>query len=489
MLAALTTPSREPASPAAKNLPPTAASANLPLPVTVSASTSLAPLSRRPWLWLAVLVLIALVGAAYLWLRPPARTRLEFRHHWTGGNSALAAGILKNFAATHPEIDLQPIAVHNHWAKQYLVESMQNRTLPDVFTMSTALVAMVNQDDHLLPLEPLARATGDDLTRLFPARELDGLSTGGALRALPLSGRFSGATLLINLDVVDQAGLTTPILRVRTWGEFTELSRQLVAALNPPGELQIAAWNPLFDRGYPMVAALCYGRTPIISADGRTSLLDRPEVLPAWQAIEHYFHEVYGAHGGAAALIQWRHRHGGFALGTMHVPFAQGKVAFNFAGLPAIAAHRKINPEARIASRLIPGLAGPVLLPGRPVSAVGISRQSPNPAAAWQLVRYLTLTAEGNQAINLAGGTPSAIPALTDTAEYQRRHGAAWTEAFATTEHLPPEQILFEAEWNDQFNLEYLSRRATGEPLDRTIQHLHQMLQTWLDRRRQPAAP
>lgn len=444
--------------------------------------------ARRPWrkgtlaaLILAVLTLFAL---AYGYGRQPARTRLEFRHHWTGTYANLASDSLQRFAATHPHIDLQPLAVHNHWSKQYLLESVQNNSLPDVITMSSGLVDLINHDaDLLLPLEPLARSTGDDLARLLPARELIGLSPRGELRALPLSARFSAATMLINLDVVEQAGLSIPAQRIRTWAEFTDLSRQLVDALNPPGQLNIVAWHPLFDRGYPMVGVLSYGHTPIISADGRTSLLDRPEVRAVWLEIERYLRTVYDSHGGIAALLQWRQRNGGFSVTTTHTPFAHGRVAFNFGGLQAIAAQQKLNPALRVISHPIPGLNGPILLPVRSVGCIGISRQCRDPAAAWQLVRYLALTREGNSPVNFANGTLSAVPELNDLAAYQKSYGPAWTEAQALTEHLPSGQITLEVQWLDEFNLDFLSHRATDEPLDRTIQRMHLALQTWLDQR------
>lgn len=442
------------------------------------------PVARwRLGLAVATVLLVLSAAGAWHWLRPQ-RTKLEFLHSWTSLHAPLAQKILARFTSQHPRIELQTIAVHSQWSKNYLLESLHNGSLPDIFVLSSGFINELDPAQNLAALDQLAQADGVDLNALLPARELAGFRIDGHVRALPFTARSTAAMLVINLDLVERAGLATPALRIRNWAEFTAVSRQLVDALNPPGELHIVAWNPLLDRGVPALAALSYGDAAIMTPDGRTSLLDQPAMRPSWEAIEYYLHEVYNRHGGIKALIKWRHEHGGFASHTAQAPLAQGLAVFNFAGLWGIGAHQKANPAVRLAARPFPGLHGPVVLPAGNVACISINRHCPDPAAAWQLVRYLTLTAEGNGELNLAAGTLCALPALNDLAAYRRKYGPVWEDVAPISTDVPSGRLLFDADSIERLTLDYLRLSAADTPLAETIRQVHRNYQAVLDQRR-----
>ncbi len=441
------------------------------------------PQLTRRLLYVILLVLaVAAISYAVLKQQSTGRVRLELFHIWSGLRLNHVTDALNAFSQTHPEIEVHSNTVNTAWARPYLMDASKNGYLTDVVMVNAGWVNDINSAQTMMDLKPFLDADNINIDNLIPENELESGRSGNAIYLLPFSARSTSALLYINENLTAKAGLAGEALELKTWDQFIEVSKRLVEKLNAPGELETIAWNPLLDRGIPTVALL--GKSlgaDTQSADGRFAMLDSLEMEPAWQAIDRYVTEVYGSRGGFRALLEWRNRYGGFASNTAFLPFAHGRCAFSIGGLWAFGIHAKITPKLAQAVRPIPGINDRIPLFRSNTWLLGISKNTPNPQAAWKLLRFLTLEEEGNRKLNLAFGLIPAVTKYQDPEPYLKLYGPRWNQVIPYQSNQNTPVVEFNADYIEPINISLLTNRAIGLPLDEVIGRMQAEMQGYIE--------
>ena len=98
---------------------------------------------------------------------------------------------------------------------------------------------------------------------------------------------------------------------------------------------------------------------PIISDDGKTSLINTPGVVETMRKFDQYIQEVYGKFGGYKALLEWGSRVAGVDTGGAQVqPFIKEAQAFYVSGSWTIAQTKAGNPDLEFGILPVPGFKG-----------------------------------------------------------------------------------------------------------------------------------
>ncbi len=432
----------------------------------------------------ALILGICTVLAAGIWLlNKPGQSRasIVFFHVWSGWKEVPAEKALAEFAQKNPDIEIQSQVVNPLWANPYLFDAARNGYLPDVLTLRTSWQDNLDPEKNLLDLTPYINADNIDLETLISKEELDGTKINNKLYLIPFSARSTSALLYINETLATQAGLNAEALGLKTWDEFIALSKILVDRLNPPGQLEIVAWNPLLERGIPTFAILAQSLgIETQSADGTQALIGQPTMFPVWQAIDRYITEVYGSRGGARALLLWRNRYGGFATSSAYLPFAHGRCVFSISGSWAFGNHASASPQLQQAVRPVPGFSRPIPLYRSHAWRIGISKKTTNPHAAWRLLRFLTLEQAGNQRLNLEYALQPAITKYQSSEHLTRLFGQRWQEIAPYLKNQNAPTIDFKADYISPLYLTFITQRASGQSLEKTVARLQSEMQGYL---------
>ncbi len=434
---------------------------------------------------IAIALLLCAITALGFWLfkRPSGeKNRIDFFHVWSGLRTAHADDALDRFLAANPDIEIHRHAVNPSWAKPYILDAARKGYLTDVVMINAAWAKEIDPDNTLLDLTPFLEAEDIELQKMIPPAEVVEGMINNRSHLIPFSAQSVSSLLFINEKLTAQAGISDDALNIKTWDQFIDLSKILVEKLNPPGELETIAWNPLLDRGIPTIALLAKSLgLETQTADGRFALLDTAEMYPAWVAVDRYITEVYGSRGGAHALLRWRNRYGGFSTNSAFLPFAHSRCAFSISGLWAFGIHARITPNLAQSVRPVPGLHKPIPLFRSHSWQIGISKTSTNPEAAWKLLRFLTLEEDGNRNLNIAFGLIPAISAYQNPEPYLKLYGPRWKQLLPYIEHSPASVADFNADYIEPIALSFLTLRASGLSLEQTITKLQSEMQSYLE--------
>jgi ABC-type glycerol-3-phosphate transport system substrate-binding protein len=402
-------------------------------------------------------------------------------HHWDGRNLVLHNALLDRFRAAHPKIRVESTFVHAEFLRRRWLAALKSGALPDLLVINSAWLRVLHADRELRDLMQLAKA--DELRlqgRLLP-RDYDRCLHDQKLLALPLTSAAGGTMLYYNKSVLARAGQATRIAP-RNWAEFTELSRLLVARLNIESEgLRVVAWDPFSYSGSQTIVALALGaNAPLISRDGRTSLLREQGVQKVFEAFEAYVETVYGPLGGHRALLKWRQRRGAVNVTSPLSPFVAGTQAFTLSG--AWLAGNLINatprPDFDVAA--VPGIErmhGGIAANGWAYAM----RAEPNDTeAAWELLKYLTVDAEGNGRMAVEAQRPSPIRSVNDSQAYTGM-GELWESMRQCMAMDIPYPYSVDSDQLSVFLEEYPFHRLRGMAIAAILQNYHLRLQANLD--------
>ncbi|MDX2121309.1 MAG: ABC transporter substrate-binding protein [Gemmatimonadota bacterium] len=389
--------------------------------------------------------------------------------------------LLQRLAEFHPKLRAEAGTVASNNLREKLIKAARQHTLPDLFLINSAWMQDLGGEDNLLDLAPLAAADGLDPANLLVPHDFARCHRHGRLLCLPAVSARGTSMLFVNRVLLDRIGLTeTP--RFANWAEFTDASRRWVAQANGSDNLEYIALDPFMGPGMVIHTSLALGiNAPIITEDGRRSLLDSPGSLRAAHALDHYVRDVYGAFGGYRALLQFRFRFAGqhrqpsfYAL-----PFTRSFANISAAG--SIVAFQQLGvPASRLAVQPVPGLDR---LHGGILShslAYALNRHSPRRAAAWQTLRFLTLDPEGGGRFCLDYRRPAHLRAIND-GQYRQLIGEAWDGVKQAMEL----DIPYQASTDDEFLRYHIftipMRRLQGESIETIFRDLCLKHQARLD--------
>jgi multiple sugar transport system substrate-binding protein len=279
--------------------------------------------------------------------------------------------LFEEFQRTHPEIDFRVLHITGKYEDKIKV-MFAGKVAPDViFMYPTALASWV----ELGALEPLDDylARSDDVSRedYFPAM-LDTFTYKDKLYGLPKDA--SATLMLYNVDMFEKYGLSTPDEHWN-WANLLSAAKELTRDTN--GDGRIDQWG-MFP--YPWWIFVWQNGAHILNEAGTECLLLEPkavEALEFWAALR-WKHGVTPTPEATQDIDGWRL----FALGRVGLYFQMYPIVSQLRGRCAF--RWDIAPMPRGPGRRATDAVG---------SALAVTRQSRNKAAAFEWVRWLTSSA------------------------------------------------------------------------------------------------
>jgi ABC-type glycerol-3-phosphate transport system substrate-binding protein len=218
--------------------------------------------------------------------------------------------------------------------------------------------------------------------------------------------------LYVNRDLFRRAGLD-PDRALKDWGELRDLATRLtqrngdaIAQLGYSVHLEFA-----FQHFASNWLALTGGA--LLDAAGKKALLDSPESVAALE----YLFDLSRALGGGATLAAFQREQG-----NPH-PLPLGKLAIESRGTPWWYTFKQAQPGLDLGILLTPAAGGKRVRFGAGDGwAYGQPKAGPSVEAAWRVLRFFTLEADGAGAFVLDQLRPSPVKALNENPEYRRQH-------------------------------------------------------------------
>lgn len=292
-------------------------------------------------------------------------TRLTF---WAMGNEGTnVPRLIPAFEAANPgiKVEVQP----QPWsaAHQKLLTAYAGNSLPDVSQIGNTWVAEMAA---IGALSPLPGAAADLLTDQFPA-VLDTNRIDGRVVATPW---YVDTRLIFHrTDLLAQAGYVTLPMTWTEWKAAMQAVRRVV------GPDKYAILLPLNEFEQLLTFGL-QGDQPLLRDDATRGNFSSPSFEAALAFYKSLFDE------GLAPVAS------SSQISNVWTEFARGWFSFYFSGPWTIGDMKsRLPPEAQPhwTTAGVPGPTGPgASAPGG--SSLAVFRSSPNPGAAWKLVRYLS---------------------------------------------------------------------------------------------------
>jgi multiple sugar transport system substrate-binding protein len=327
---------------------------------------------------------------------------IEFWHFFTDREAAAIDGVVKDFEAKYPQIK---VTVKSGQDDDKMTQAIGAGKGPDVgLSYSTDIVGKFCNSGAWQDLSGYVKRDNIDLNNIpGPVREYTEFQ--GKRCTMPFLSDAYG--LYYNKTMFAAAGITDP---PKTLSELTADAKKLTK-LNPNGSIKVAGFNPLY--GFYENSAAHFAPmagAKWLTSDGKSAIGTDPgwKDIMAWQKpLIDWF--------GYAKLTKFQSTFGDeFSADNA---FEKGQVAMNLDGEYRIAFIKADKPtlDYGVAPMPVaddhPELYGSGYITG---NVIGISKNSTNPEAAWQFIKYLTTDTAA--VVKLANGIkniPTTNAALT----------------------------------------------------------------------------
>jgi multiple sugar transport system substrate-binding protein len=324
---------------------------------------------------------------------------IEFWHFFTDREADTLQSVVDDFEAKYPQVK---VVVKSGQDDDKMTQAIGAGNGPDVgLSFSTDIVGRFCSSGAWRNLTPYLERDGVDLNDI-PAPVRQYTAYDGKRCAMPFLADAYG--LYYNKKMFAAAGISKP---PKTFSELTEDAKKLTTR-NPDGSIKVAGFDPLYDfyeNSAAHFAALTGARW--LTDDGKSAIGgDKAwQSLLTWQKglIDYY---------GYDELTKFQSEFGDeFSADNA---FERGQVAMNMDGEyrdAFISADAPDDLDYGVAPMPVaddrPDLYGAGYITG---NVIGISKNSKNPEAAWEFVRYLTTDTAA--VVKLANGIKN-IPTLT----------------------------------------------------------------------------
>jgi|HubBroStandDraft_3_1064219.scaffolds.fasta_scaffold40261_1 multiple sugar transport system substrate-binding protein len=438
------------------------------------------PRLRRAWLpALAVLLPLAAACAG------PARSESVTLRFWAlGREGEVVQELMPEFERSHPGIRVLVQQIPIIAAHEKLLTAFVGRTTPDLAQIGNTWIPELATIGALSPLDDRlgrSRALAPDQ---FFAGVWDTNVIGGALYGVPWY--VDTRLLFYRTDLLAAAGYPAP---PRSWSGWRHALERIQRGA-PPG--RHAVLLPIDEPEQPIILGLQLG-APLLK-DGRRGDFEEPRFAAAFDFYTGLYRD------GLAPIA------GNAEIGNVHQQFADGDFVFYPTGPWNLGEFRRRLPPAlaeRWATTAWPAPDGAeppgVSLAGG--SSLSIFRAARHPAAAWQLVEYLSQPAQQLRFYRLCGDLPAHRDAWEDPALATDPRARAFREQLQHVRAAPkiPEweqiakQVAYHAEVVVRRRLPPAGARAELAALDRDVDRILEKRRWMLSRthggRGAPATP
>ncbi len=383
---------------------------------------------------------------------PVTGQNLTLLHCWGGERAPMVEKMVADFTAAHPDITVTNQLVG---CGAPLADGLRAQIAagipPDVAMVHTTVMTGLADTGNLVPLDTLMQRDGLAVDKWYPS-ELGASQWRGSTYGLPIrTGGDANSLIFYNKDLFAEAGLADR--SPNTWDELEEFSRKLIRY---NGE-QITV-NPIANiAGYTgdagPLAWLYSGGGRFLSEDGRSVAFGDRAGVDMLEWVYNFRNSIYRTIGDD----------GGFSNNDTRAQFAEGKAGMFITGVWNFTYVYGVDPSFNLGAGVRPRQTGsPYAGANAGTFLYAIPAQSERQAAAWELLKWLTVNEDGGGWFMLAQGRPSPIIAFNQNPAYFEENPMFATvgEALASSalvEILPIHDQLV-APFNQAFR-----RGATGE--------------------------
>lgn len=285
------------------------------------------------------------------------------------------------FNASHPDIELVPqtTAGSAGYATQdvaKLLAAIASGNPPDVVWLDRFTAAQFASRNALTPIDEYVEMAGLDVSEYYDYT-IEELTFDGKLWGLPYD--TDTRPLYWNKDVFKEVGLD-PERPPQTWDELL-LYTQKITKVDSEGKFLRIGYIP----NYGNTSMYLYGYAngaKFLSDDGRTALLNAPELVEALK----YVCKFYEMLGGAEKVNAYQSTFQGEA----NNPFLIGQVGMLVTVNNAVQSYARYNPNLNFGAALPPAPAGKPQVTWSGGWSYAIPRGAKNPEAAFKVVHWLT---------------------------------------------------------------------------------------------------
>jgi len=287
---------------------------------------------------------------------------------------------VKVFEDTHPNIkvNLEPVSLAERNAKY--VTAIEAGVGPDVYHVDDNSLALFIEKGYAYDVTPLLNKEGKAFKDIFFETSWNLLKRGQSYYGLP--NNIAAMVLVYNQQMFKDAGLD-PVKPPKTWTEFRDYAKKLTRDTHKDGKID--QWGAGFVFGkasfhlrFSSILFSMGGR--YLTDDNKKSLMNSPEVVNALQLLsEMQNKDKVFPPGIVNAGAQ-----------DVRVLMANRKIAMMVESIWTPPQLDSINPDFKASEtlRMAP-------MPGKPATCAFAScwlmnKNTKNPAAAWELMKYLS---------------------------------------------------------------------------------------------------
>lgn len=199
---------------------------------------------------------------------------------------------VERFEELYPDVDLQ--LTEGGIDQQQLLTAIASGNPPDVVYLDRADLSTYATRGAIQPLGQCLADAGIDMSQ-FREPAVSAVTVDGEVYGVPEF--FNSIVLVINQQALEEAGLTVDDVDTSDWEALRELNQQLT--IND-GNLTRIGFDPKLPEFLPLWVRANGGQ--MLSDDGRTAMLDSPEVVEALE----FAASLHEAAGGRAPFMAFR---------------------------------------------------------------------------------------------------------------------------------------------------------------------------------------
>lgn len=300
--------------------------------------------------------------------------------------------VVGDFNAQHPRIHVE--VLHNAQLEQKLLTAVAGNVAPDVAIFDRFRISGLAHRGALEPLDESAARAGIARDDFFPVC-WDECVYDGRLYGVPYNTDVR--VLYYNKAMFRQVGLD-PERPPRTWKELREYSEKLTLR-KPDGSLERVGFVPYLNFGNTWLYLFAWQKNAqIVSPDGRTALLDAPEMVEALEWVRDFV-AFYGA-------TDLRAMQGSIGAKDLD-PFMIGRVAMIGEEVFLLSRINKYAPDLDFGIAPLPWPEDGVHATWSGGFGMIVPRGAKHPAEAAEFIKYMTSA----EAMSAFGERASQLPA------------------------------------------------------------------------------
>ncbi len=408
---------------------------------------------------------------------------LSYWHLWGGSRTELVEQLIERFKSQNPGYEFEVTFTPPNELQRKVVMAAGTSALPDVVQLHSSWMPDVNAEDTLVDLTPYLEKEGIDLDDILLSAEAKRSHYKDGIYSLPNVTAGGMGLFFYNKDLMVKAGLDPIKDAPKNWAEFTEVSKTIVNELNDEDELEVIAWDPYQMAGQPATVYFSFGAGhPTISKDGTESLMDSPGVMNTAKKFDDYIEEVYGKYGGYRAILEWNSKVAGTDTGAAQVQaFIKEAQTFYVSGSWTIGQINKGNPDMDFSILPVPGFNGQHGGISKHGWSYSISQSAKNKDAAWEFLKFITISEEGNGWFCKQQGRPCPIESVNDDEVYQEM-GRMWENLVkGMSMDVFPEAPAIHQDVVKPWLRDIPARRISGENIEEIMKDIDKKYQDYLD--------